>query len=134
MSMGNRNAANWKLKQYLYLHGITYKMLAAVSNYSVNYLYKIMRYPLPEWQESVIRESADRIIKNTVPITDGTLADILKSERISYSEIAVHAGVTYSQIQNKLNGLTPLTAQWREIIEKAIKEIREERRLNYESV
>lgn len=134
MSMGNRNEANRELKEYLHLHGITYKQLADVSGYSPNYLYKIMRSPLPEWNKSIILEAVDRIVRSTAQTTDGDLRTVIETERISCSEIAAHAGVQYGMIWGRIYGETSLTAQWRTIIENAINKIREERRLNYESV
>ena len=126
---------NKKLKAELKKYGITYKMLSNVSGYAEHTIEIYMSAPLSEWHEEIFKDSIARILKNGIPHSGRDIKDTLKKEHIRVSELSREMGIPYCNLRYWLSSAKkPMSEQRRTEIENAINKIREERRLNYESV
>ena len=137
MPIVHTNPCNHELKGFLKRNHITYADLAQASGYSKGTIDQWLIRPLSDDQKEIIQSSIDQIMINHVVPTlapsccNYRLRVTLMEQGISYSELSRRLGYRYAVIHQWItkNELSP---QRRELIENAIKQIGEERRLSHE--
>lgn len=137
MPIVHTNPCNRELKSFLKRNHITYADLAQASGYSKGTIAQWLIRPLSDYQKEIIQSSIDKIMKNhAVPTLSPSCCNYklrmtLREQGISYSELSRRLGYRYAVIHQWItkNELSP---QRRELIENAIKQIGEERRLSHE--
>lgn len=138
MPIVHTNPCNRELKCFLKRNHITYAELAIASGYSKGTIDQWLIRPLSDDQKEIIQGSIDKIMKNHVDPTlspsccNYKLRITLMEQGISYSELSRRLGYHYAVIYQWItkNELSP---QRRELIENAVKQIKEERQLSHEN-
>lgn len=131
------NPCNRELKCFLKRNHITYADIAQASGYSKGTIDQWLIRPLSDYQKEIIQSSIDKIMKNhAVPTLSPSCCNYklrmtLMEQGISYSELSRRLGYRYAVIHQWITK-NELSQQRRELIENAIKQIGEERRLSHE--
>lgn len=137
MPIVHTNPCNHELKGFLKRNHITYADLAQASGYSKGTIDQWLIRPLSDYQKEIIQSSIDKIMKNhAVPTLAPSCCNfklrlLLMEEDITYSELARRLNTYPANVREWLIK-RELSPQRRELIENAIKQIGEERRLSHE--
>lgn len=138
MPIVHTNSANRELKLFLKRNYITYEMLSKASGYSPGTIAQWFRHTLSDKQDDIIQQSIQRIMKtHKPPILDPSCCNYdirsqLLDEGISVCELSRKIHKSPQSVKHWLSD-RELSPQHREQVQRAMKQIREERRLLYEN-
>lgn len=136
MPLAYRYACNEDIKRLLRKHKITYQALAATSWYSVGTIAQWMCHPMNERQRTIILQAIETIVKTLPPpaidpsCCNHAIRTAMLEYDITYTELARKVGVAMPTIWGWIV-YGEMSSQKKELVENAITEIKEERRLSH---